>query len=438
MKKFSAFMTAVLSLALCAGCSFIFPSPDDTFPYDVAERRGEYGSEESWLASLDAPSTQFRRAYLEAVEDGSFSGTYLDFLARVGVDNGSYVQRALRSVVSVYATFRSASKSYYSAGSGVIYSLDRDSGDAYIVTNYHVVYDAESVPSGVSSEIKIYLYGQEYEESGLSASFLGGAMEYDLAVLRVENFAELADTETYVEAIAANSDVVAVGDKVYAVGNADADGISVTAGIVSVDAEYIEITAADGRTELMLLEIRSDVAVNHGNSGGGLFNDMGELIGIVNARAEGEDEFIDGFGYAIPVNLAFAVAQNIIDTCLASPNARCAAVARFAEVEAADGRAVFNEETGRMYLEEKVVVSRIEVNSIADRAGLKRADTLISAKLISQGETVEVEITRTFKIENLLPTIRRGDTLELTVSRDGQLLTVTLDYAEGSAFRAVR
>ncbi len=430
-KQIAKMLTAlclVLSLALCAGCTLIFPQPDDSFPHEVAQSRGEYSTDGGWLAAADAPATELRRAYLEAVDDGSFSGTYVDFLERIGVTGGQ-AQYALRSVVSVYTDS--------SIGSGVIYSLDRTTGDAYIVTNYHVVYDPE-VRGHISGGIEVYLYGQEYEVSGIAASYVGGAMEYDLAVLKVTGCNALRGTTSYAQAVPADSDALAAGDRVYAVGNADAGGISMTAGVISVDAEYIAITGADGTTALTLLEIRSDVAVNHGNSGGGLFNDMGEIVGIVNARAEGEEEFIDGFGYAIPINLAFAVAQNIIDTCTTSPLARCAAVARFADVSAIMGSAVFDETTGRFYLEEKVIVSRLEVNMPAERAGLRRGDTLITAKLIpARGSAITVDITRTFKIENLLPLIRLGDTLELTVSRDNAVQTIRIAYTSNSDFRMV-
>lgn len=79
-----------------------------------------------------------------------------------------------------------------------------------------------------------------------------------------------------------------VGDSVIAIGNPNAGGIAVTQGILSMESEYITMTAADNVSTVQIRVMRVDAAINGGNSGGGLFNDSGELIGIVNAKVVSE------------------------------------------------------------------------------------------------------------------------------------------------------
>lgn len=459
MKKRYLFgAAAVLSagIVLLAGCSlfdFSDSSSDTRFPYDVAEERGEEGSHESWLASLEAPSTELRRLYEEATADGDFTGTYYEFLREMGVkeDNGAYAQEALRSVVYVQAHFYPASRNqseYYSMGSGVIYDLDTAAGDALIVTNYHVVCSADSAGnetiSHISDDISVFLYGSEISTRAIEATYLGGTMEYDIAVLKVEGEEMLkntAESKTIAkEVTACDSDSVTAGERVYAVGNADGEGISVTAGVVSVEAEDAKFLASDDKTYITLSEIRFDAAVNPGNSGGGLFNASGELLGIVNGGREVEE--VVGFGYAIPANSALAIAQNIIDTCAKSPEAHGGAQARLGvTVQTADSRSVWNEETGKLYIEEKITAKEVVRGGAADKMGMLVGDTLISAELTSTrgGKSYEheIQITRDFKLTAFLFEVRLGDTVKFTVSRGGETLTLSLVYATEDYFRLI-
>ncbi|MBR7186313.1 MAG: trypsin-like peptidase domain-containing protein [Clostridia bacterium] len=455
-KKIALPIIAVLLIAimfsLCA--CWQLTSVDDSFPFEAAVTRGEEGSRESWLAGLDAPaSSPLRRAYDEAVADGSFEGTYFEFLKELGVESGNdaYVQSALRSVVTIFATFAPPGiltmTNIVQMGSGVIYSLDKARGDALIVTNYHVIYNHESAGhervAHISDEITLFLYGGESTMSAIEATYLGGAMEYDIAVLKVVGSPILRETATHAvyaeEVVAANSDSVTVGERVYAIGNPLGDGMSVTEGIVSVEAEYINVYDSAEKEILMLLEIRTDAAINEGNSGGGLFNGAGELIGIVNAGSDDED--VEGFGFAIPSNLALSLAQNIIDTCAATPGSRGAAVANLdITIEVWDSHAAFDSETGKFYIEEKTVVS--EVSGLARSMGLREGDTLVSASLrSSRGGTAytrTVELRRAYMLENLLFEVRRGDILALTVSRNNSLKTIAISYSNSSYFTLIR
>ena len=109
--------------------------------------------------------------------------------------NNAIAGKALLSAVSIRCKFQVKSgilgfpygsfitKEAESAGSGVIYKLDKNRGDAYIVTNYHVVYDSQSVTdNGISESITVYLYGQEAEAYAIPATYVGGSMQYDIAM----------------------------------------------------------------------------------------------------------------------------------------------------------------------------------------------------------------------------------------------------------------
>lgn len=405
---------------------------DGTFPYDAAVERGYDGNEGSWLASLDTPSSEARRAYEELVEYEGYTGSYETFLKEIWQGSADYsgaVNSSLASVVSIISNFGSGRQGIAAAGAGVIYSLDKEEGDAYIVTNLHVVYDADypyaSVPY-VSSDITLYLYGSyRMEDYAIPATFVGGSMQHDIAVLAVEDSAVLKESSARA-VTAADSDSVTVGEQVFAIGNPEGDGFSVTEGVVSVDAEYINITAADEKTPVSLLEIRTDAAVNHGNSGGGLFNAEGELVGIVNARSE--EEGVEAFGYAIPSNLALRLAQNVIDN--RTTGAKGALCARLGITVSTDGSyGVFDEMTQKYYIEEKVVVQGVSSGSAAARAGLDVNDTLVSVTLTPvNGEAQTVAITRRHKLTSLLFDVRRGDTLTVTVSRAGELLDLDVTF----------
>ena len=249
-----------------------------------------------------------------------------------GASNVAFAASAgLRSAVSVYCTFETTSggtsfwnpypttQTYYTTGSGVIYKLDQ-SGNAFIITNYHVVYDSYSnTENHISDKIFLYLYGLESEDYAIPATYVGGSANYDIAILEVKESDVLktaAAAGSAAPVTVANSDLLTPGQTTIAIGNpssTEMNGISVTMGIVSVESEYITMTASDNSGEVSFRVIRTDTAVNSGNSGGGLFNDKGELIGIVNAKVSSSN--IENVGYAIPSNVARAIADNIIDYC---------------------------------------------------------------------------------------------------------------------------
>ena len=345
--------------------------------------------------------------------------------------------KGLRSAVRIVCNFQATvqqggwrpgsssttTKDYSSAGSGVIYQMDTSEGDAFIITNYHVVYDASSnTENGISEDISVYLYGSEIEGKAMKATYVGGSLYYDIAVLRVED-SEILKTSNACAVDVADSDKVAVGDSAIAIGNAQGLGISSTSGIVSVDSEYITMTAADEKTRVSFRVMRVDTAVNSGNSGGGLYDDEGNLIGIVNAKIVYDG--VENIGYAIPSNVAVSIAENIIDYCYGTDTERVQRALFGITVSASDSKAVYNSETGSFTIEETVCVYEVSSGSLADGI-LQAEDILVSATV--NGNTTE--ITRQYHIIDMMLNVRAGDVVTLKILRGGEEMTVSITITE--------
>ena len=340
---------------------------------------------------------------------------------------------AIRSTVSVSATFTVSSGNHFfgyggtgtsqstSSGSGVIYRLDETTGEAFIITNYHVIYSA-SASAGISDNIHIYIYGSESDAYAIPATYVGGSMAYDIAVLHVQE-SELLASGFSKAAVFANSDEVYVGQNIIAVGNAEGNGIAVTSGIVNVDSEYINITLADQRTAGQMRLIRIDAAINPGNSGGGSFDQSGRLIGITNAKLVESD--VDNVGYVIPSNIAAGVAQSIIDYCYGTQNKNAYRCIIGITVKATTSRAVFDDDTQEAIILEDVSVESITDGSLAD--GVLASGDLLRAVTINGKK---YEITRTFIVVDAMLSARVGDTVTFTIERNGETIEKSVTIAQ--------
>lgn len=348
------------------------------------------------------------------------------------INKGSNVAYAtsqgLQSAVSIvcYFTPKKVSESILtvegrltSSGSGVIYRMNRAKGEAFIITNYHVVHHTDSADAGgISNDINVYLYGSELEEMKIQAEYVGGSAYYDIAVLHVKNSPMLKKSVAKAVTVA-DSDKIAVGEAAIAVGNAKGEGTSASYGVVSVDSEYITLTALNGNTleTQSFRVVRVDTPVNPGNSGGGLYNESGELIGIVNAKII--DNSVENIGYAIPSNVAVYVADNIIDHCF---NTSCTSVQRGMVgimVQVQESCMKLEKDTGRVYLEEKVGIVEIVEGGLME-GKLKAGDILKSISF--RNETIEV--TRQFHVVDAMLKVREGDEVTIGVLRDGKEVTV--------------
>ncbi|MDE5547766.1 MAG: hypothetical protein K2J30_02070, partial [Clostridia bacterium] len=156
----------------------------------------------------------------------------------------------------------------------------------------------------------------------------------------------------------------------------------------------------------------------------------GDLVGIVNARSE--DTGIVGFGYAIPANFAEAVVKNIIDN-YSDADGRVKLAAIGFEFTVRESKGVYNEELGKFFKEEKVVVDKV-----ASSSGFKYNDTLIKAvRTTTKGEVIELNIVREYMLDTFVLGIRQGDTVVFTVSREGELIEKEIVFVNASQFGVV-
>jgi serine protease Do len=310
-----------------------------------------------------------------------------------------------------------------SAGSGVIYKLDKETGSAFIITNHHVVYDADKrTKNGISQKILVYFYGSEMDGFEIPAEYVGGSMQYDIAVLYIKESERLKES-CMVPATIANSDKTVVGEAAIAIGNAKGAGTSACYGVVSVASEYLTMLAADNKTTVTYRVLRVDTAVNSGNSGGGLYNEAGELMGIVNAKIM--DSTVENIGYAIPSNVAVSVAENLIDYCFGTELESVQRGMLGITVASVDSKAVREEGTGNIYIYETVEVQEVLDGSLV-KGLILPGDRLRS--ISSLGKTVS--ILRRHHVVDAMLDARIGDEISICLIRDGKEITVKVIMTE--------
>ncbi len=376
----------------------------------------------------------------DKITEGEITQNIINNTITITGDNTNSITYAtakgLCSAVSIYCTFETTTSSGYpwnykpstetygTTGSGVIYQIKPD-GSAFIVTNHHVVYDSSSdTENGISDKIYIYLYGLEHEGFDIPATYVGGSASYDLAVLRVD--ANEVLKEAYESGAAAavsigDSDALTPGQTTIAIGNPSADdigGISVTSGIVSVDSEYITMTSNTGSGKVQFRVIRTDAPINSGNSGGGMYNDRGELIGIVNAKIISSD--IENIGYALPSNVVRAVADNIIDYCYGND---CESVMRCLlgiTIEVSDYDTYFDTQSGLLVRTEEITVHEVTAGGLGESI-LKAGDIV---KSITIGDKT-VSVTRQHHLIDAMLDVRVDDTVTIVIIRDGEEISVS-------------
>jgi len=422
----------ILAIILLVPCLFLFCScqqvQDGKSAYEIAVEHGFNGTEEQWLESLrgedgnDGDYAGRGKSAYEIALDNGFVGSEAEWLESLkgekgdAGDNGMQeaISKASLSTVSIISGF------YYgttlvgeSAGSGVIIQLDKQNGDAYIITNYHVVYfSVNGVNYGICNDIQVYLYGMEYTDYQIEAQYVGGSMTNDIAVLKIDNSAVLKQSNAIQATI--NTEHVRVGQPVATVGNPAGSGISSTQGIISVDSEYIPITLADEKTLREFRVMRVDAAINGGNSGGGLFDAKGNLIGIVNAKIVSEE--IENIGFAIPIVVGYGIAQNIIlqDNGANTGNINAKVCVHGVTTAIKESKAVYDPEKKVTKIVETVEVESVNINGLA-YGKLYAGDKLLSIEV----NGTEKALDRQYLFEDWLYYFESGDTIKITVLRDG-------------------
>ena len=275
------------------------------------------------------------------------------------------------------------------AGSGVIIS-----SDGYILTCAHVVDGA--------STITVTIGDKDY-----TATLVGEDTTSDIAVIKI-------DADGLTPATVGNSDSLKVGQSVMAVGNPLGElGGTVTGGMISALNRSVTIQGSSSVNTMSLIQM--DASVSPGNSGGGLFNMNGELVGIVNAKSSSSDA--EGLGFAIPINDAIKVAQDLLENGYVSGRPYMGIT--YLAVTDAQTAAQLNVNAYGVY------VVDVAQGGPADKAGLKTGDRIVSID--------GTEIAQKDDLGTLIQQHAAGDTLSITVAREGQMQTVSLTLGEKNA-----
>lgn len=271
-----------------------------------------------------------------------------------------------------------------SSGSGFIYTAD-----GYIVTNQHVVANASS--------INVTLYnGDTYP-----ATLVGSDSDYDVAVLKI-------DAKDLPAVTLGSSTDVNVGDTVMAIGNPLGElTFSMSQGIVSCVNRAINVEG----TPFNMIQV--DASINPGNSGGPLMNLYGEVVGIVSAKYSSyANTTVEGLGFAIPINDVQSIISDIMENGSVGNKAYMAITA-----------GTMTQQMAAQYkinATEGVFVYSVEDGGAGDKAGLKLGDVITKLN--------DTQITSMEDLSAAKKGFKAGDTVTLTVLRDGKEITTQLTF----------
>ncbi len=319
-----------------------------------------------------------------------FHQAFFNISPAIGVDFTDAAANTLPAVVHIKTQFNAPNYTLYdfifgtqprhstpvhSSGSGVILS-----SDGYVVTNNHVIENAEIIEVILNNRRKF------------PARIVGRDATTDIALLKV-------DAENLPHIRYGNSDNIRVGEWVLAIGNPFNLTSTATHGIISAKARNINILSDNLAIESF---IQTDAAVNPGNSGGALVNIKGELIGINTAIASRTGSFV-GYSFAIPVNIVRKVVADIVE---------------FGEVQRAylgmDILDIDSKIAAQLNVKdiEGVYATRLWENGAARRAGMQDGDIIL--------EVNGFKVNSTSQLLEQLSKYRPGDEVELLVKRNGR------------------
>ena len=281
------------------------------------------------------------------------------------------------------------------SGSGVVYKVDGKT--VYVITNHHVIDDAQSIQV-------IFSNGENVD-----ANLVGSDQYGDIAVLKMT-----VDFDVTAYKIG-DSDLLEAGETVIAVGSPL--GIeyagTVTQGIVSAPSRIVSVDLNnDGSEDWDMNVIQTDAAINPGNSGGALVNAVGELVGITSMKYSSEE--VEGMGFALPINDAIQLVEEIISTGKVSrPVLGVSGISldRYSSYELYMYRIETN-------LNKGIYVAKVQSGSAASNAGIQVGD------VITKFDGQEIETYKDFLTK--LYAKKPGDNVKLTINRNGSTMDVNV------------
>ena len=327
------------------------------------------------LGNNDEPSSKTGITYSDE-SSPSETTTVSSNESKTGLTTSEVAAKASPSVVEIVTEVTSTQYGMFggtytsqAAGSGVIISKD-----GYIITNNHVVEDANSITVTT------------YDNKQYNATLVGTDPASDIAVIKIDADEELS------AATVGDSSKLQAGDTAVVIGNPLGTlGGTVTDGIISSPSR--EMVINNQSMEL----IQTNAEINSGNSGGGLFDGNGNLVGIVNAKDSGTTSsgtVIEGIGFAIPINSAMKVADELI---------------QYGKVIDRATLGVYLQEVSSNYFNYTpgLYITGTANGSGAEKAGLKAYDRIVSA----DGNEInsQSDLTKVLRDKNV------GDTISLTI-----------------------
>ncbi len=337
--------------------TFVYAKDGVEFKYAPETIERKFPTEQNYILSYNNILKNIRSSIVNISVEIKISGYMLDGNQAIPQDR---IQRAL--------------------GSGVIISQD-----GYVVTNNHVIDGADKIKVSISGNKK------EYE-----AKLIGKDEKSDLAIIKIE--AKDLNAITFY-----NSDKVKVGDIVFALGNPYGLGETITQGIVS----------ATGRSGMGIVEyedfIQTDASINPGNSGGALINSAGYLIGINSAIISGTGGNV-GIGFAIPSNMVTSIATGLIDN------------GKYSRAYLGVITADINDDMSSFYDNTfGALITEIEDNTPASKAGLKRGDLIISIN--------DKDIKSASDLKNTIGSYTPSKVVNIKFLRDKKIQTINITLA---------
>ncbi|MCL1994822.1 MAG: trypsin-like peptidase domain-containing protein [Defluviitaleaceae bacterium] len=327
----------------------------------------------------------------------------------IGSSMVSAVDRVLPSVVSIETTtirqtggpgFSSQffiEREVPASGTGIIFYLDDT--NIYIVTNEHVISEADS----------INIYFGRSRNNGVEAFVKGRYVPSDLAVLYIpRDSLSSAQINNIVVAEFGNSSEMRIGEFVMAIGNALGQGISTTIGVVSATDIEIQI---DNRS---IRAMQTDAAINPGNSGGPLINSAGQVIGINTVKISRPNVY--GMGYSILSNIAIPIIDSIMNET-ARPILGITGNDLYNLSEYARNNITLEYE-----IDDGVFVIRVQRNSGAERGGLQPYDVITH---FNGRVVINMNMLRDFLSEQSL-----GDRITLGIVRNGETMTLDVELRQ--------
>ena len=292
-----------------------------------------------------------------------------------------------------YSSFFSMS----SKGAGVILHGNKETGEFYILTCYHVV-------KRYVNEIYVLLNDSFTPLRATLVTKTGYSLIFDIAVLRVVSDEYKRSNASACEI--APSSLARDGEGVIAYGNPQGGGLTVTSGEIS---KVINIITVD---QIYSRLLKTSAPINAGNSGGGLFNAKGELIGIVNAKINDNpnlNSYVDNIAYAIPSDVAVGIAENIIR------NGKPLRIQTGLKFAIANNIVSYDLVDGKLIPNQTIVVTKVEAGSPAELAGIKVGDEIVSFSYNNK----TVAMRNLYSFEDHIFNIDAPSNLTFKVKRNG-------------------